>query len=149
MLLKWRVTLYQQKNKNTNYLCLLPPITYTDKDKSWTLQYPVSICRYLLTHVPDMLRLLWPYLVVHALFLAFVLGNGSVAMGDKTHHTVTFHAPQLFYFFAFAVVLSPSKLLDVGLARRFLAFLARDWRWTLCVFAALVVVMGVSVHNFT
>lgn len=127
-----------------------PPSPLTiDKDKYWDIHYPLTVLHHLLAHIPDLLRLLWPYMVATILFLIFVVVNGSIALGDKTHHTISFHVPQLFYFFAFTLSLSPSHLLDFRLARGFVAFLSRSWKRALCTLVVMVVLMGVSVRLFT
>lgn len=118
-------------------------------DQYWNARYPRAVFQYLVTHVTNMLLLLLPYLAVLALFLAFVFLNGSIALGDKAHHVVTFHVPQVFYFLVFTLALSPSCVLDVGTVRGFFASSVSNWRRVVCVFAVLVVAMGVAVHLFT
>lgn len=46
------------------------------------------------------------YICVAFLFLAFIIYNRGVVVGDKSAHTVTFHSPQLLYFALFASVFS-------------------------------------------
>ena len=53
-----------------------------------------------LTHAPRrraLLSHLAPYLALLTIFTALVLLNGSVALGDKTHHVPRLHAAQLLY----------------------------------------------------
>lgn len=47
-------------------------------------------------------NLVWeltPYAVVGTGFIVFLLVNGSIVVGDKTHHEASLHLPQIFYFF--------------------------------------------------
>ncbi|KAJ2597841.1 glucosyltransferase [Coemansia sp. RSA 1722] len=47
--------------------------------------------------------LLMPYLVVSGLFVAFVVVNRGIVLGDKSHHEAGLHVPQMLYFFAYVV----------------------------------------------
>ncbi|KAF1960228.1 alpha-1,2 glucosyltransferas-like protein alg10 [Byssothecium circinans] len=47
-----------------------------------------------------------PYLVLLALFVGFVVWNGSVVLGDKSAHTATLHLPQMLYFWPYVVFFS-------------------------------------------
>lgn len=44
---------------------------------------------------------LTPYIIVGILFLAFIVWNGGIVVGDRTAHVPTIHVPQFFYFFSF------------------------------------------------
>ncbi|KEQ84612.1 hypothetical protein M438DRAFT_397256 [Aureobasidium pullulans EXF-150] len=46
-------------------------------------------------------RLVWPYILVLALFGSFVLWNGGVVLGDKSNHVATLHLPQMLYLWAY------------------------------------------------
>ena len=48
--------------------------------------------------LPRLLLLVWPYLLLAIGFVVFVLINGSIVLGDKTHHVAMLHLPQLFYY---------------------------------------------------
>ena len=41
---------------------------------------------------------LLPFALLVLALLVFVVVNGGVAMGDKSHHQASLHLPQLFYF---------------------------------------------------
>ncbi|KAI5807853.1 alpha-2-glucosyltransferase Alg10 [Peziza echinospora] len=47
-----------------------------------------------------------PFLTVLLLFLAFVITNGSIVLGDKSAHTAVIHLPQLLYFTLFTTFIS-------------------------------------------
>lgn len=98
--------------------------------------------------VPALLRLLWPYVCSILLFFLFILWNGSVVLGDKTHHQAGLHLPQLFYFFAFTcgfasmAILSQIELIT-SFVKRF-----RDACW-IASFCILMVASLLAVHYFT
>ncbi|KAM4569797.1 dol-P-Glc:Glc(2)Man(9)GlcNAc(2)-PP-Dol alpha-1,2-glucosyltransferase [Odontesthes bonariensis] len=71
-------------------------------------------------HLKAVLLVAWPYAGVGVGFLAFVVLNDGVVVGDRSHHEACFNAPQLFYFFAFALLLSASVSLCHRRALRFL-----------------------------
>ncbi|KAK1057176.1 glucosyltransferase [Friedmanniomyces endolithicus] len=52
-----------------------------------------------------------PFLLLAASFLAFILSNGSVVLGDKTNHTATLHLPQMLYLWPFITFFSWPLLL--------------------------------------
>ncbi|KAK0268673.1 glucosyltransferase [Friedmanniomyces endolithicus] len=52
-----------------------------------------------------------PFLLLAALFLAFILWNGSVVLGDKANHTATLHLPQMLYLWPFTAFFSWPLLL--------------------------------------
>ena len=54
---------------------------------------------------------LGPYVPVAATFLAFLLWNGGIVLGDKTMHVPVLHIPQLYYFSAFTAVMMLPYLL--------------------------------------
>ena len=103
----------------------------------------------MISHAHKLLPLLWPYALVIATFLTLVAINGSVALGDKKNHTLSFHTPQVLYFALFTLSLSPSLLLDLRSGFRFGRFAMRR---PLVVAGVLVVVcalMVAAVHFFT
>lgn len=57
-------------------------------------------------HVKAVLAVAWPYAMVAAGFVAFVLLNGGIVMGDRTNHEACLHFPQLLYFFSFTLFFS-------------------------------------------
>lgn len=83
-----------------------------------------------------------PYIPAIFGFVGFVLWNqGSLALGDKSNHQVTFHLPQLGYFFAFALFFGwPALVPHMRLRIR---------RKQVLIFAALTALGLVAVHFFT
>ncbi|KJE91787.1 hypothetical protein CAOG_002872 [Capsaspora owczarzaki ATCC 30864] len=101
------------------------------------------------------IRLSLPYVLVGLLFLAFIVWNGSIVVGDKTHHQSRVHAVQVFYFALFALVFSWPVLLQFSLldARQ----LVRRWQHDSMLrhFLRVTLVLGAcvaglwTVHHFT
>ncbi|KAF8898454.1 glucosyltransferase [Infundibulicybe gibba] len=50
----------------------------------------------------EILPTLVPYMLVLAVFGAFVVWNGGIVLGDKTNHVPSLHIPQVYYFVAFS-----------------------------------------------
>ncbi len=111
------------------------------------LSYPAAIVKSLLSHLSTLLLTLWPYLAVVLLFATFIVFNGSLVMGDKTHHVPCLHLPQLFYLAVFTCVFSSPHILlhhTSGLLRALITRL----KWSLAlVFIALT--GALAVHYFT
>ncbi|XP_061423106.1 putative Dol-P-Glc:Glc(2)Man(9)GlcNAc(2)-PP-Dol alpha-1,2-glucosyltransferase [Lethenteron reissneri] len=66
----------------------------------------------------------WPYALPLGAFLAFVVANDGIVLGDRASHQACLHFPQLFYFLVFTLafsshlLLSPTRLRDSALALR-------------------------------
>ncbi|KAF5377620.1 hypothetical protein D9615_005107 [Tricholomella constricta] len=101
----------------------------------------------------DILPSLVPYMLVLAVFGAFVAWNGGIVLGDKDNHVPAFHVPQLYYFIAFTTALGwPVLISGPGGPRR----LVRDvWyrmfgskiRSSITIFMSIA--MAVTVKLFT
>ena len=59
----------------------------------------------------SLLLALAPFLLLAASFLAFILWNGSVVLGDKGNHHATLHLPQMLYLWPFITFFSWPLLL--------------------------------------
>jgi alpha-1,2-glucosyltransferase len=55
----------------------------------------------------------YSYILIGLLFIAFVTINGGIVLGDKSHHRVTVHWPQLVYFFASVACFRPAHSISV------------------------------------
>ena len=63
----------------------------------------------------SMLRIGTPFLLVLALFVAFLYLNGGVVIGDRSAHAPVFHPPLLYYFSLFCVGFgAPLQLISRG-----------------------------------
>jgi alpha-1,2-glucosyltransferase len=58
----------------------------------------------------------WPYLATLLSFVAFVVWNGGVVLGDKDNHIAQIHLPQLLYFSAFTAFFSFPLLIPTFLS---------------------------------
>ncbi|KAG9335889.1 hypothetical protein JZ751_003546 [Albula glossodonta] len=88
------------------------------KEEKWPSQVPFSLAgagkvmRFLLefvttaSNVKSVLLAAWPYAIVAVGFLAFIILNGGIVVGDRTSHEACLNFPQLFYFFSFTLLFS-------------------------------------------
>lgn len=87
----------------------------------------------------------WPYILVALAFIAFVIFNGSIVVGDKDSHQPALHIPQLLYFLSFSLFFSAPHLWRPSY---FISFIndALEY-WYLTLFGAIAMV--ISVYKFT
>lgn len=88
------------------------------------------------------------YVIVGILFVAFVLANGGLVVGDRTAHQATINVPQIFYCFGLIVVfVAPHCLLHI---RPFLYACLKKWYVALLasLAAALIVHYNTVVHPY-
>ena len=91
---------------------------------------------------------LWPYMVVGLTFALFLVWNGSVVVGDKTHHQMHVHLPQIFYFVSFSIFFSLPYLL--GNVRLWMGFVRGMGKKKMIVGVVCLLLFAlVSVHHFT
>lgn len=108
----------------------------------WAYLWDVVRC------VPTLFQFLWPYVCSVLLFLLFVLWNGSVALGDKSHHQAGLHLPQVLYFSAFACGFTAvATMSQVNLITSFLKRF-RHLHWVV-LFCVLTGASLLAVHYFT
>ncbi|VUC33358.1 unnamed protein product [Clonostachys rosea] len=75
--------------------------------RAWPDDWLFSVASILIAAVCNPVRVLrqvWPYITVLLSFVAFVIWNGGVVLGDKSNHVATIHFAQMLYiwpFFAF------------------------------------------------
>ncbi|XP_035782819.1 putative Dol-P-Glc:Glc(2)Man(9)GlcNAc(2)-PP-Dol alpha-1,2-glucosyltransferase [Anopheles albimanus] len=94
----------------------------------------------MLNFIGEILERFWAYAVVMGSFVAFLVVNGSIVIGDKSAHEAALHVPQLFYFTLFFAMFSSSLVLPV--AFDILKTAIRRWYLTLIVCA----LVGVIIH---
>lgn len=92
------------------------------------IQFVAKLCNDLLS-----------YLTVCLMFLAFVIWNKGVVVGDRTAHIPTIHIPQLFYFSVFVFAFSWPYM--VVHWRKYLSFVQGHWILGSCFFALLTIVV--------
>lgn len=54
--------------------------------------------------ISQLILKLLPYIIVGLIFIAFVVINDGLVVGDRAAHQATIHVPQLFYFFGLVTV---------------------------------------------
>ncbi|RPA73934.1 hypothetical protein BJ508DRAFT_44221 [Ascobolus immersus RN42] len=93
-----------------------PKFTYTTLDD--LLRSVISFIGAALHSIPKTTALVLPYATVMAGFIAFVIWNGGIVVGDKGAHPFTLHTPQVLYYTLFLtftswpLFLRPSLPLD-------------------------------------
>ena len=117
--------------------------------KYWTLSYPIAVINSVLSNIKPLISALWPYLIILLSFVAFLLMNGSIVMGDKNSHQPRFHLPQLFYFSVFSCAFSsPHLLFNPRLMGGFRHVLTIRLKWVLA-FVFITVAGAAAVYLFT
>lgn len=56
------------------------------------------LLRSALCNLPTILSWAWSYLLLGIGFIIFIISNDGIVLGDKTHHTVSVHIPQVLYY---------------------------------------------------
>lgn len=82
------------------------------------------------------------------LFVAFVIANEGIVLGDRTAHSMTLHIPQLFYFASFCTALAAPEAARFSRIRAFLSDVTATWRHV-AGWAILLVFCLFAVHFFT
>ncbi|PVH83256.1 glycosyltransferase family 59 protein [Cadophora sp. DSE1049] len=59
---------------------------------------------------------IWPYIGLLFSFVAFVVWNGGVVLGDKANHVATIHLPQMLYIWPFIAFFSAPLIVPVGIS---------------------------------
>ena len=123
------------------------PISYST-ERYPIVSYVFNLVKSLVANFTTLLSLLWPYAAATIAFVAFVVWNGSVVVGDQSHHQASLHVPQVFYFATFTCFFASGQLvLNWRLALGFVKMF-RQPRWLL-VFLFLVAVGCIAVKHFT
>ena len=84
------------------------------------------------------------YIAVILGFIAFVIYNGSIVIGDKTAHEASIHIPQLFYFSLFVLIFGSSLWIPQLLNAH---KIFRSWRIMLIIVILAVVIAIVVRYN--
>ncbi|KAK7715125.1 glucosyltransferase [Diaporthe eres] len=71
----------------------------------------VSIAIAVISNPLRVAKQIWAHVTVMGLFVAFVIWNGSVVLGDKTNHVATVHFPQMLYIWPLFAFFSAPLLL--------------------------------------
>jgi len=98
---------------------------------------PLSFIKFIVEECYN----LFFYITVCLMFVAFVVWNKGIVIGDRTAHVATIHVCQIFYFSAFVSLFSWPYVMPHG--RACLHFFRRYW-----IFASCVVVLMATVIHF-
>jgi hypothetical protein len=123
-------TLYTSQNINNTLNCLQSPFALI-LEGFFTPRAILAVLK----------KTFW-YILVGAAFVAFVVWNGSIVLGDKTAHEATFHLPQVFYFLATVAIFSPLQF--VRYAPRFLHLIRRQKLQTLVLLAICLITVHLN-----
>ena len=134
----------------TALIRLLKDNKHLDMDDTFFLQVYKSIigCLKLFGSV---LLLVFPYLIVLGGFVAFVVKNEGIVVGDRSSHEACFNFPQFLYFTAFTLFFSCFVLLRYVNVKKTLGIVLGVLTSIKLLFASLVVmaVFFSAVHFFT
>lgn len=61
----------------------------------------VSLLAQVVSEPFRVLSIALPYIPVAACFVAFLIWNGGIVLGDKSMHVAVLHVPQIYYFLGF------------------------------------------------
>ncbi|KAK0121437.1 glucosyltransferase [Cadophora gregata] len=76
----------------------------------------VSVAVAAVFHPLLLVTRLWPYIGLLLSFVAFVIWNGGVVLGDKANHVATIHIPQMLYIWPFMAFFSAPLIVPIGLS---------------------------------
>ncbi|MBW0465511.1 hypothetical protein O181_005226 [Austropuccinia psidii MF-1] len=85
------------------------------------LDLPKALCDLLYKTKDQFSKIfpvLLPYTAVMACFVAFVLWNRGIVLGDKSNHLSALHIPQFYYFAGFTSIFLAPIILDGSLIKR-------------------------------
>lgn len=96
----------------------------------------------------EILAALTPYITVGILFLAFIVWNGGVVVGDRTAHVSTIHVPQFFYFFSFTFCFAWPYMLPFW--KEFLKDVLTHWKISSCILCLMTAIIHANtlVHPY-
>jgi alpha-1,2-glucosyltransferase len=96
-----------------------------------------------------LIDILWPYLAVLIAFVVFAYVNEGVVVGDRSSHQLSFHLPQLLYFYAFTLAWSFVHVASISNIQMTLVWLMRHKVISLLMVVALMSLCFLAIHNFT
>ncbi|KAL3673879.1 hypothetical protein V7S43_001566 [Phytophthora oleae] len=121
-----------------------------------SLRVFLNFVSVVVTNLPSILLIVWPFVLIVGCFIGFLLTNGGIVVGDKANHEVTFHGAQVLYFIAVAASGFGLSLITPTQFRRFFGSVRRNissLRGVVFLFFVVAVTIGVidrfsPVHKF-
>ncbi|ETM44040.1 hypothetical protein, variant 3 [Phytophthora nicotianae] len=116
-----------------------------------SLRVFLSFISVVISNLPSILLIVWPFVVIVAGFVGFLVANGGIVVGDKSNHEVTFHGAQVLYFIVVAASGFGLSLIAPNQLKRSIASLRRNAgssRGVVFMIFAVVVTIGV-IHLFS
>ncbi|ETK80073.1 hypothetical protein L915_14152 [Phytophthora nicotianae] len=116
-----------------------------------SLRVFLSFISVVISNLPSILLIVWPFVVIVAGFVGFLVANGGIVVGDKSNHEVTFHGAQVLYFIVVAASGFGLSLIAPNQLKRSIASLrwnAGSSRGVVFMIFAVVVTIGV-IHLFS
>ncbi|XP_074050959.1 ATP-binding cassette sub-family D member 2 isoform X5 [Macrotis lagotis] len=115
----WKIELQKKEEKLSS---IKGPLSAYKKILCFLFDYVTSF-----RNLSMLIVLTWPYILLIIVFIAFVVLNGGIVVGDKSNHEACVNFPQLFYFFAFTFFFSFPYLLSPAKIKTFLHLAWRHW----------------------
>ncbi|RWS24398.1 dol-P-Glc:Glc(2)Man(9)GlcNAc(2)-PP-Dol alpha-1:2-glucosyltransferase-like protein [Leptotrombidium deliense] len=78
------------------------------------------------TSIPQIMFICWAYVIVGFIFLAFVIYNNGIVLGDKSAHKAVFHLTQVLYFFGFLSCFSCPWIFTKNNVKSFIVYTIRN-----------------------
>ena len=95
----------------------------------------------LLKFVFQVLGIVWSYIIIVLLFVAFVAWNGSITVGAKEDHQACFHAVQIFYFCAFSTIFLLPNISILNYIYKFFSFLKKNKAFSFLIIFGIILVI--------
>ncbi|XP_070978276.1 dol-P-Glc:Glc(2)Man(9)GlcNAc(2)-PP-Dol alpha-1,2-glucosyltransferase-like [Oncorhynchus clarkii lewisi] len=116
----WRTE--QSKKKDDKLPCQIPfSVSGVKRVMRFLLEFLTTA-----NHVKAVMLVAWPYILVAVGFIAFIVLNDGIVVGDRSSHEACLNFPQLFYFFSFALFFSSPTSLCYHRALRFIQNLKKQ-----------------------
>ncbi|KAI8330626.1 DIE2/ALG10 family-domain-containing protein [Chlamydoabsidia padenii] len=104
-----------------------------------------SLARLTLTHMVYIVPRIWTFAITLAGFVAFLIWNNGIVLGDKSNHLAGLHLPQLFYFTSLLSFFSAPLVLTLRNVVHLL-----DWNLKSLLFGLISTgIMVLAVHYYT
>lgn len=121
-----------------------------------SLRVFLNFISVVISNLPSILLIVWPFVIIVAGFVGFLLTNGGIVVGDKANHEMTFHGAQVLYFIVVAASGFGLSLIAPRNLKRFFGSVRRNagsLRGALFMIFVAVVTIGViyrfsPVHKF-